>query len=146
MDEILDSPITAERKIIYAGFWIRVGAYFIDYILTIAFTVIFSLILGVSDNASGPSFLPTIILFVTLILYYPIMESSSKQASVGKMAVGIKVGDEHGNRISFANALGRFFGKILSSLTLCIGYMMAGWDEKKQALHDKIANTYVFYA
>ena len=61
------------------------------------------------------------------------------------MAVGIKVGNENGERISAGNAAGRFFGKILSGLILYIGYMMAGWDKKKQALHDKLAGTYVFY-
>ena len=62
------------------------------------------------------------------------------------MAVGIKVGDQNGEQISFGNALGRYFSKILSALILLIGFMMVGWDEKKQGLHDKIAGTFVFYA
>lgn len=74
------------------------------------------------------------------------MESSVGQGTIGKMIVGIKVGDADGNQISFGNALGRYFAKILSFLILCIGFMMAGWDEKKQALHDKLADTYVFYS
>ena len=73
------------------------------------------------------------------------MESSSRQATLGKMGVGIKVGNANGQRITFVNALGRYLGKILSTLTLLIGFMMAGWDSKKQALHDKLASTYVFY-
>jgi uncharacterized RDD family membrane protein YckC len=72
------------------------------------------------------------------------MESSENQGTLGKMAMGIKVGDQAGNRISFGNALGRYFGKILSTLLLFVGYLMAAWDSKGQALHDKLADTYVY--
>jgi uncharacterized RDD family membrane protein YckC len=73
------------------------------------------------------------------------MESSSRQATLGKMAVGIKVGNEQGQRISPANALGRVASKILSGLILYIGYIMVGFDARKQGLHDKIASTVVYY-
>jgi uncharacterized RDD family membrane protein YckC len=65
---------------------------------------------------------------------------------LGKIAVGIKVGNERGEQISFGRALGRFLAKfILPLFTLMISMLWAGWDERKQALHDKLANTYVFY-
>lgn len=76
-------------------------------------------------------------------LYYALMESSNKQATLGKMIVGIKVTDLSGNKITFGRATGRHFGKILSSLILSIGYLMAAFTEKKQALHDLIANCLV---
>lgn len=76
-------------------------------------------------------------------LYYALMESSVKQATLGKMALGIKVVDYSGNRISFGKASGRYFGKILSGMILCIGYLMAGFTEKKQALHDMLASCLV---
>jgi len=76
-------------------------------------------------------------------LYYALMESSSKQATLGKMAIGIKVVDLNGNRITFGRATGRYFGKILSGLILNIGYIMAGFTERKQALHDMIASCLV---
>lgn len=76
-------------------------------------------------------------------LYYALMESSSKQATLGKMALGIKVTDMNGNRISFGRATGRFFGKIISGLILNIGYIMAAFTQKKQALHDLMANCLV---
>ncbi|MCF8242877.1 MAG: RDD family protein [Melioribacteraceae bacterium] len=76
-------------------------------------------------------------------LYYALMESSTKQATLGKMALGIKVTDTLGNRISFGKATGRYFGKILSGLILNIGYIMAAFTEKKQALHDILANCLV---
>lgn len=93
------------------------------------------------------------IIFVALIvggisiiiqwLYYALMESSSKQATLGKMALGIKVTDMNGNRISFGRATGRYFGKIISGLILNVGYIMAAFTQKKQALHDLMANCLV---
>ncbi len=76
-------------------------------------------------------------------LYYALMESSKKQATLGKMIVGIKVTDMMGNRIGFGKATGRYFGKILSGLILGIGYVMAAFTEKKQALHDILSNCLV---
>jgi uncharacterized RDD family membrane protein YckC len=71
------------------------------------------------------------------------MESSSSQATVGKIALGIKVTDLDGNPITFWRALGRSVAKIISAITLFIGYIMAAFTKRKQALHDKIANTLV---
>ena len=76
-------------------------------------------------------------------IYEATMESSSKQATVGKMALRLKVTDLEGRRISFARATGRHFAKIISGLILLIGYIMAGFTERKQALHDMIAGTLV---
>lgn len=76
-------------------------------------------------------------------LYFALMESSSKQASLGKMALGIIVVDTDGNRISFARATGRYFGKIISGLILNFGYIMAGFTRRKQALHDMLADCLV---
>ena len=76
-------------------------------------------------------------------LYFALLESSPKQATLGKMALGIKVTDLDGNRISFGRATGRFFAKIISGVILMIGYIMAAFTAKKQALHDIIASTLV---
>ena len=76
-------------------------------------------------------------------IYEAGLESSSKQATLGKMAMGLKVTDLVGRRISFARATGRHFAKILSGMILLIGYIMAGFTERKQALHDMIAGTLV---
>jgi uncharacterized RDD family membrane protein YckC len=64
------------------------------------------------------------------------MESSERQATIGKKALGIIVTDAHGKRITFYRASGRHFGKIVSSITLGVGFVMAGFTKKKQALHD----------
>ena len=145
MNEILDLPQTREyQRMPYAGFWIRVGAAVIVSI------VVGAVNFGISKAfISGYSFMETNwtatgISVVTGIAYYVLMESSEKQGTLGKMALNLKVGKANGERISPANALGRYFGKYVSAIILGIGYMMVGWDDKKQGLHDKIANTYVF--
>ncbi len=138
----------------YAGFWLRFAAYVIDYLITIAIAAVVGFGIGILIVSSGghvknnPAFIPTRlgIQGVSLIatwLYYALMESSSTQGSLGKMAVGIRVVDLAGERISFGRATGRYFGKLLSTLILCIGFMMAGWTERKQALHDIMANCLV---
>jgi len=76
-------------------------------------------------------------------LYFALMEASAKQATLGKLALGIKVTDEAGNRVSFGRATGRFFSKILSGMILCIGYIMIAFTKKKQGLHDILAGTLV---
>jgi uncharacterized RDD family membrane protein YckC len=118
----------------YAGFWKRLGAYIIDYFLISAAT--FALMF-VSWGLLSP------LLLVTGWLYFALMESSSKQATLGKMALSIVVTDMDGKRISFGRATGRYFGKILSGIILLIGYIMIAFTEKKQGLHDMLANTLV---
>jgi len=76
-------------------------------------------------------------------LYYAIMESSAYQATLGKKLMGIKVTDLQGARIGFGRATGRYFGKILSALIFMVGYLMAAFSEKKQALHDMISGCLV---
>ena len=153
MEQILDLPVSGQRTLNYAGFWIRVAAYIIDYIVISIVSWTIMAIFGLSAMMMNPNDF-NVMLFVAIygimiaiwIVYYVAMETSSTQGTLGKMAVGIKVGKENGERISVLNAIGRFFSKIISGMILCIGYMMAGWDPKKQSLHDKIANTYVFYS
>ena len=78
-----------------------------------------------------------------IFIYWILMESSKCQSTFGKMALGIYVTDCKGNRLSIVRALGRNFLKIISCFTMMIGFMMAGWTTKKQALHDKISNCLV---
>ncbi len=82
-------------------------------------------------------------LFVLQWLYFAAMESSSWQGTLGKRALGIAVTDLNGERISFARASARFFGKLISSATFLAGYLMAAFTERRQALHDIFANTLV---
>jgi uncharacterized RDD family membrane protein YckC len=85
-----------------------------------------------------------VVVLVLSWLYFAGMESSEHQGTLGKMALGLVVTDMNGLRISFARASGRFFAKIITGLVpLYIGYIMAGFTEKKQALHDMIASCLV---
>lgn len=144
-EQILDAPVGVEKNLTYAGFWIRVAATIIDSIIMYIafFGVAFLFMDGIASL--GVNITLQLIFAAAGIVYFAGMESSSRQATLGKMAVGIKVGDAHGNQLSFANALGRYFAKIISAIILYIGFMMVGWDKNKQGLHDKIAGTYVFY-
>jgi uncharacterized RDD family membrane protein YckC len=77
-------------------------------------------------------------------LYFAGMESSARQATFGKAAMSLRVTGLTGQHLTFGHATGRFFAKIISGLIpLGIGYFMAGFTEKKQALHDMIAGTLV---
>lgn len=76
---------------------------------------------------------------VVLWLYYAVCESSPWQATPGKLALGLAVTDATGRRIGFTRASGRYFGMFASALTLGVGFLLAGWTSRKQALHDFIA-------
>jgi uncharacterized RDD family membrane protein YckC len=125
----------------YAGFWRRVGASVIDGILL---NVVGGIVIAISAAISDVLVVIAYVVYVAaLFLYYAIMESSSYQATVGKIALGIQVTDLSGNRIGFGRALGRNLAEILSALILLIGYLLVAFTEKKQALHDMIAGTLV---
>jgi uncharacterized RDD family membrane protein YckC len=120
---------------IYAGFWKRAIALLIDGIMLAIIGAIVNLILA--DWLAS-----TISVFLGWA-YFAGMESSARQATIGKGAMGIYVADINGQRISFMRATGRYFAKILSSFILLIGYFMAAFTARKQALHDILANTLV---
>jgi uncharacterized RDD family membrane protein YckC len=152
MEPILDSVQAENKVIVYAGFWLRVGAIIVDSILLWIFQTVLSLALfgAMAVNAGNLSSLNMgllVIYYIIIVLgqwiYYAGMESSSRQATIGKMAVGIKVTDLNGDAIGFANATGRYFAKFVSAIIIGIGFLMAGFTEKKQALHDMIAGTLV---
>src|SRR5208337_836771 len=156
------APATSYRAVApvvgagYGGFWIRVVAAIIDAIILRVVVAPVGMIfggLGLAGRMMGG--IPHIgfgllgggVSFILLIfgswLYEAFMESSSYQATLGKMIFGMKVTDLNGNRISFGRATGRHFAKWLSGMILCIGYMMVGFTERKQGLHDMLAGTLV---
>jgi uncharacterized RDD family membrane protein YckC len=167
MNDILDSPpVATQSNTAYASFGSRLGAFIIDAIIIWCVNLIvvapimtvmgFGIASQVSDGdlseeetlgliatvfaAVGTTILIT---FAISLLYFAIMESSKSQATLGKMAVGIKVTDMDGNRISFSKAFVRSIGKIISNMIMYIGYIMAAFTDKRQGLHDMIANTLV---
>lgn len=129
------------KPVIYAGFWARFFAYFIDgLIMIVPLLILRYLISGGLSDSSGVS---GIVELVAAWLYYALQESGPKQATLGKRVMEIKVTSMRGGRISFGRATGRYFAKILSAIILLIGYIMAGFTKRKQALHDMIAETLV---
>lgn len=146
----------------YAGFWVRVAANILD--LAIVGLFYFSAwhmmemqmdhfdrswtkldkeidyYLGIRPDEWHPG----LFLMIFNWAYFAGLESSPFRGTLGKWILGIYVTDEKGERITFGRATGRHFSKIISALILGIGYLMAGFTERKQALHDKIAGCLVY--
>lgn len=144
----------------FAGFWLRVAAYIIDYFVLgsviAALMVFIGLAMGLSttifydmENQANQVVIFTLSVILGIMsltaswLYYAVLESGSYQGTLGKMLLNLKVTDLVGERISFTRATGRFFGKFLSSFIIYIGYIMIGLTEKKQGLHDILAGCLV---
>jgi uncharacterized RDD family membrane protein YckC len=150
-------PQVSRPPVAYAGFWLRVVAYIIDAMIlgmagVIAFFPLFRANIHafttqnpweVYTSMSRPLFAIRLLALMLSWIYYASMESSTWQATLGKKILGLKVTDLAGNRISFGRASGRFFGKILSGMILGIGFLMAGFTARKQALHDMLAGCLV---
>jgi len=151
----------------YAGFWMRFVAIIIDGIIIgvaqsfVLVPLLAAVGFGFASNADSMDFSDPdqaagivasiaalmggywVLAMVIQVLYFTFMESSKLQATVGKLALGIKVTDLQGNKLDFTKALIRNLSRIISNFTLLIGYIIAGFTEKKQALHDMIASTLV---
>ena len=152
---------SAASRVEYGGFWLRFLAYLIDGmvmgvgVVLILIPLIFLTGLGSLlseihpqeelNDAGALLIFGVIFLFATVSLavtwlYHALMESSEWQATVGKKALGLVVTDSGGRRVSFWRATGRHFAKIVTNMVPAfIGYIMAGFTEKKQALHDMMA-------
>ncbi len=150
----------------YAGFWLRFVAYLIDgFVSGLAFLILLIPLFiltgagaALSKIASGEDIDKDVaaflsigflfgffgIIFLVSWLYHALSESSSWQATLGKKMLNLKVTDMTGQPISFGRASGRFFAKIITGMIpLMIGYIIAGFTEKKQAIHDMIASCLV---
>jgi uncharacterized RDD family membrane protein YckC len=151
----------------YGGFWKRVLAYFIDAIvlyfpfalleipfgMRTAYDALNAKVLSAGTDMQAalsayqhfyaeqwPYFLTTLI---AGWLYFAVCESSAWQATVGKLALGMRVTDLNGARISFARALGRYGGKLISGFIFCVGFLLVAFTKRKQGLHDMLASTLV---
>jgi len=141
----------------YAGFWVRFGAKIIDgmvlFIPLMAVNLIFIMLvpgLDFSGDYSG-DFTPATLaglglmyfIQVAIPLAYTTFFLGRYAATPGKMALGLKVVLADGGSLTYARAFGRHFAEFLSQITLYIGYIMAGLDDQKRALHDHVAGTRV---
>ena len=143
---VWDAQSGGAAQVAYGGFWIRVVAYLIDAILL-------SIVIGVVASLAGFNLMETdwerqnplfnLLSLVIGWLYFALMESSERGATVGKMALGLRVVTSNGQRLSFMNATGRYFAKIISAIILGIGFLMIAFTDKKRGLHDMIASTLV---
>ena len=160
-----------EFSLEYAGFWIRLAAGIIDLaiILSLIYSIssiairIFSdipsiLILSGLQYGQGITIISTIfeqadagkrdfllvtIIAVAIIMIYIIGMWVWQGQTLGKMVTGIKIIRTDSSPLSFSHAVSRFFGLILCSVMLGIGFLWIAFDSRKQGIHDKIADTYV---
>ncbi|MFX1342016.1 MAG: RDD family protein [Promethearchaeota archaeon] len=143
------TPVYPSDVFSYAGFWKRFAAWILDGLILFAIGLAVSFAFDFLYFLTPIPFLWYVIIsdfllgIFTSLLYYSIFESSSHQATPGKMALGIIVTDIAGQRISFGRAVARDLSKIISVLTLGIGYLIIGFTEEKRGLHDYIAGTLV---
>lgn len=126
---------------IHAGFWRRCAALMLDSLILL----IPSLVVRYAMTAAGSDMLGSLVVIAGTWVYFAFMESSAMQATIGKRVMDLKVTDDTGSRIGFGRATGRYFGKIVSWIILGIGFMMAGWTPRKQALHDLMASCCVVF-
>jgi uncharacterized RDD family membrane protein YckC len=137
----------AGARVGYAGFWRRFAAYVVDMFLlgTVEGAIFFGLL---SKDPGDLDAVRNAALAGSLLgwAYFALLESSPLRATVGKLAIGIWVGDLHGDPISFTRASFRYWFKAVSAASLALGYVIAAFTPRKQALHDLLAGTLVLRA
>lgn len=147
----------------YAGFWIRWVAKVLDLII---FFIILVILLGVlagllyamglpldpdANHGGAPpvGFIILMIVYYGLAIFFPpvycALMVGKYGATWGKMALGLRVVNEDGSKVTMGRAFGRGFAEMLSGMTCDIGYIIAGFDSEKRSLHDHICSTRVIY-
>jgi uncharacterized RDD family membrane protein YckC len=146
--------VTLPGTMAYAGFWIRAGAKIIDGLILGMFQMILTIPIMILTGVAGSSENPAVTIVAMIFLYglqfamyiaYPTFMIGKYGATLGKMACQIRVVVSDGGKITYWRALGRAFAEWLSSLTMGIGYIIAGFDDEKRTLHDRICDTRVVY-
>lgn len=158
LQRLQEGTLTTLQRYRYAGFWIRFVAYMIDNLLigivqSIVTVIVMIPFIGAAGNIDPANMLPFFIAYGGAVVFslfanaaYEAYFLGRNGATPGKMILGLKVIRPDGRPVTWKTGLFRFLAKILSSLTLSIGYMMAGWDEEKRSLHDRVCDTRVIYA
>lgn len=141
----------------YAGFWIRFVARVVDWVILAIIGVIVNMPLrvamGVGSMAGGVGMLTvglgmiglTFLIDFALGFAYEVYFVSTRGATPGKMILGLKIVRPDGSLLSVGQAVGRYFAYILDGFTLMIGFIIAGFDEQKRSLHDRICDTRVIH-
>lgn len=138
-----------QEQVEYAHIGRRFVASLVDGIMLSAMISGISAVIGFIAMPKTKAMMEVMIIFLNVLqfalglFYFSYMESSKNSATFGKMLLGIKVTDLDGNRISFGRGAMRYLAKIPSSMILLIGFIMAAFTDKRQALHDKLAGCLV---
>ena len=144
-----------EPSLSYAGFWIRGAAVILDAVLQYTFGVILGMLCGQSlaeatgfDGNEQLTALERTLLCVGILidLTYSTLMVGRYGATLGKLAMGLRVLRADGGRVSYPRAFGRCLMTYVSILTCMIGYLMAAFDREKRALHDRACDTRVIRA
>ena len=148
----LQEGTVVARRFVFGGFWIRLAARLIDgvilwiagMLIQLPVTIKYMASIGKPPSASmiGMQMLMYAIQ-IAIGLMYEVLFIGRYGATPGKMACGLKVVQADGGRVGYARALARYFSTWVSSLTLGIGFVMAGFDDEKRTLHDRICDTRV---
>lgn len=147
-NKVVPSGTTTSRRLRFSNFWRRVAAQLFDNLIlqVIGFGLLFLVLLYVAPSGVSEQqiyIVAAVSQFLLHWLYYASLESSQLQATFGKLAMELKVTNVVGNRIGFGQASSRYFGKLLSGLIFGIGFLMVGFTEKRQGLHDILADCLV---
>ena len=135
--------LTQSGAMTYAGFWIRFGAAFVDGIILNVVNFVVGFIFGMTAGQSEEGKIIIGVLSMFIGLAYDVGCVGTWGATPGKMACGLRIVTAEGGKVSYARALARYFSKLVSVITCFIGFIMAGFDDQKRALHDRICSTRV---
>ena len=125
----------------YAGFWRRVCARLVDGLLMLLVSALIGALMGTKNALGWPSSSPLIGLLTPII--YECFFIHKYDATLGKMALGLKIFRPDGSKLSIGRIIGRYLAYILASIILCIGLIMVAFDPEKRGLHDRICDTRV---
>jgi uncharacterized RDD family membrane protein YckC len=153
MQKLAEGAQIQTGELRYAGFWTRFAAVFLDGLILFAVNFCISLIAGLSASQAigvrpkGALALQLVLMVIqlTIGLSYEVVFIGKYGATPGKMACKITVVTAAGGHVSYARAFGRYFAKLLSYMVCLIGFIIAGFDSQKRALHDHICNTRVVF-
>jgi len=147
----LREGVAVQSTLAYAGFWIRFVAAIIDGVILFVLGMVVQLPLAGLLKSPQPEIMlmgagVAYLIEVAIGATYEAVFISRFAATPGKMALNLKVVRPDGSSVSLERAFARYFAKILSGLIFCIGFIMAGFDSEKRALHDMLCDTRVIKA
>jgi uncharacterized RDD family membrane protein YckC len=135
------APAVTMAEMQPAGFWLRFVAVVVDSaLMMILLGVMMIGAAGVGEDLVAPAYW---LWFLLSFLYWPVLESTARRGTVGKMMLGLVVADIDGGKLPFLRSLLRNLAKIISAIPFCIGFLLAAFTARKQALHDLITKAVV---